>query len=115
MQVASIAEKINNPYLISYSIFLQWSCPSLNVLNVESMNGLARDDLLLPMNHSRLPSHTVYARLGFSFSDLMVDNNKSWCIFTICFGLFEETVTGRLKCYNSKYNIAGTSKVFFNF
>lgn len=82
---------------------------------MESMKGLARDDLRLPMNHSRLSSHTVYGRLWFSFCDLMVENNKSLCIFTISFGLFEETVTVRLKYYNSKYNIAGTSNVFFNF
>lgn len=76
------------------------------------MNGLARGDLRLPINHSGLASHTVYGRIGCSFCDLMVDNNKSSCIFTICLGLFEETVTGRLKCYNLKYNIAGTNKVF---
>lgn len=62
------------------------------------MSGLARGDQWLPRNHRSLATHTVYGRLGCSFCDFMVDNNKTSCIFTLCLGLFEKkTVTGRFK------------------
>lgn len=54
------------------------------------MNGFVRGDLWFLMNYSCLVLYIVYGRFGCFFCDLMVDNNKSLCIFIFCLGLFEK-------------------------